>query len=106
MKNILSLTFNLTRFIYEQDKYCNNVEFIFTTDGLDDDSNKHFGEFQDKCKRLGEIYVKGKEGKVRKYVLKRELFQLIDNEETIKERKGITFETKLHIHEILMKEKN
>lgn len=35
----------------------------------------HFLEFEEKCKRLGEVYIKSDANKLRKYVLRRNLFE-------------------------------
>jgi hypothetical protein len=45
-------------------------------------------EFEKKCKRLGEVYVKSVNLKQRKYVLRRALFEEV-KEEALSQNKGI-----------------
>lgn len=80
MKNFLNLVFNFCRYMFRIDQYTNKIEFYFDVQKLKDEmSILHFLEFEEKCRRLGEVYVKINEDKLRKYVLRRNLFQEEEN---------------------------
>ena len=76
MRNFLNLAFNMSRHLFAHDKIIVKVEFIFDLGGVTDPiSLKHFGEFEKKCRRMGEVYLKAKSEHQRKYLLSRALFQ-------------------------------
>lgn len=61
MDHFLNLTFNFSRFLFLNDEYLQRVEFIFDTKPIEDPSTlRNFIEFENKCKRLGEVYAKAK----------------------------------------------
>lgn len=75
MRNFLNLAFNFSRYIFTHDKMSNKIEYFFDINKLEDEiSIVHFLEFEEKCKRLGEVYMKSDANKIRKYVLRRNLF--------------------------------
>ena len=59
-------------------------------------------EFEKKCKRLGEVYLKAKNSKQRKYVLKKSLFLEID-EVKIEKDFGVKVDLKLLRFDSLMR---
>ena len=106
MRNFLNLIFNFSRYIFKLDKGTNKIEFFFDLSQLEDEiSILHFIEFEDRCKRLGEVYIKVDSDKNRKYVLRRNLFEAVEKEE-VSEGKGISFEVTLRAHEDLMKQRS
>ena len=76
MEDFLNLIFNFSRFIYENDRTAGKIEFIFDLKFVTDPSTlHHFLEFEKRCRRMGEVYVKARNTKERKYILKRVLFE-------------------------------
>jgi hypothetical protein len=61
----------------------------------------HFLEFERKCRRLGEVYVKSKSSKERKYVLKRALFEDFDEVE-VREGRGIEVKLRMLLFDTVM----
>lgn len=79
MEHFLTLTFNFSRFLFKNDSFCSKIEFIFNLKSIAEPSTlRHFLEFEKKCRRLGEVYIKAKSENERKYVLRRNLFEAND----------------------------
>lgn len=79
MRNFLNLIFNFSRYMFKIDIFTNKIEYFFDLNKLEDQiSVIHFIEFEEKCKRMGEVYVKIGSDKTRKYALRRNLFQPAD----------------------------
>jgi hypothetical protein len=61
MENFLNLGFNFSRFLFQNDPYAQKIEFIFDIKSVTDTQTlRHFLDFEKKCRRLGEVYIKAK----------------------------------------------
>jgi len=76
MIDFLNLVFNFSKYIYTHDRTAQKIQLIFDLQYVEDhEVLHHFLEFENKCRRMGEVYVKPKNTKERKYILKRVLFE-------------------------------
>lgn len=106
MRHFLNLIFNFSRYIFTLDRTTNRMEFYFDLNKVEDElAIAHFIEFEERCRRLGEVYVKIEASKHRKYVLRRNMFEAVEGEEQA-EGQGVRFEVKVRVHEDLMRERN
>ena len=104
MQHFLNLIFNFSKFIYLSDPASHKIEFLFDLSFVQDQKTlTHFVEFEKKCKRLGEVYLKAKNSKQRKYVLKKSLFLEID-EVKIEKDFGVKVDLKLLRFDSLMRQ--
>lgn len=106
MSDFLNLVFNFSRFLYAQDRAAAKVEYLFDLQYIEDQQTLvHFLEFEQKCRRLGEVYVKTKNSKERKYILKRALFQeLEEGEAPVAEGRGIEVKLRMLLFDSLLRQ--